>query len=154
MRINPHSTEARRRADLEEADVRFTPWDPGQTYPTSSLPALRASKCAQLQGEAAFQRFHIALFRAFFEESRNIGDREVLVSLAKEASLDVDRFSLDFDRGSQESAVLAEYEDGQTEYSGWGIPLAIVEDLFPIGGAVPTDVYRRAIDRCLAKPAG
>ena len=62
--ISPHSVESRRRAALEEDKIRFSPWNPDKPYPASSMPALRAAKCAQLQGEEAFQRFHIALFRA------------------------------------------------------------------------------------------
>ena len=153
MQISPHSVEGRRRADLEEGSISFTPWNPGQPYPTSSMPALRAAKCARLQGEEEFQRLHIALFKAFFEDSRNIADREVLLSLAEDAGLDVGRFSSDFDRGSQESEVLAEYQDAKREYEAWGVPLAIIGDRYPVGGAVPIDIYRRAIDLCLAAQA-
>lgn len=149
MQISPHSDEGRRRAALEEKSISFRPWDPGQPYPTSSMPALRAAKCAQLQGEEEFERLHIALFKAFFEDSRNISDREVLLSLAEDAGLDVERFSSDFDRGSQESKILAEYQDAKREYEGWGVPLAIIGDHYPVMGAAPIDMYRRAIDLCL-----
>jgi len=101
-RITPHSAEGRRRADLEEETISFEPWDADQAYPSSSMPALRAAKCAQLQGEEAFHHFHISLFKAFFEESRDISDRQVLLSLAEEAGLDVERFSSDFDHSKRE----------------------------------------------------
>jgi predicted DsbA family dithiol-disulfide isomerase len=153
-RITPHSTESRSRANLEEETASFKSWDTGQAYPSSSVPALRAGKCAQLQGEGAFLRLHTALFEAFFEESRNISDRQVLISLAEAAGLDVERFSSDFDQGSQEREVLAEYEDGRDKYAGWGIPLVIIGDRYPIMGAVPIAMYRRAIDLCLASQAG
>ena len=153
MQISPHSAEGRRRALVEEESISFRPWEPNQPYPTSSMPALRAAKCARLQGEKEFERLHIALFKAFFEDSRNIADREVLLSLAEDAGLDVGRFSSDFDRGSQESEVLAEYQDAKREYEGWGVPLAIVGDRFPVGGAVPIDIYRRAVDVYLAAQA-
>ena len=154
VRPTPRSVEARRRADLEEENISFRPWDPRRTHPTSSMAALQAAKCAQLQGEQVFRHFHIALFRAFFEESRNIGDRQVLINLAKETGLDVERFSSDFDRGWQENEVLAEYEDGRGKYAGWGIPLAIIGDRYPVVGASPIAMYRRAIDLCLANQAG
>ena len=94
--ISSHSVESRRRAALEEDRIGFNPWNPDEPYPASSMPALRAAKCAQLQGGAAFRRFHIALFRAFFEEDMNISEREVLISLAKKTGLDVERFNSDF----------------------------------------------------------
>ncbi len=152
MHFTPHTDQAWQRAALEE-NINFTSWDPRQTYPTSSVPALQATRCAQLQGEEAFRRFHILLFKAFFEESMNISDREVLISLAKKTGLDVDRFTSDFDGGSQEKEVLADYEDGQVEYQGWGIPLVIIRG-YPIEGAAPIDVYRRVVDLCLASQAG
>ena len=114
------------------------------------MPALQAAKCAQLQGEESFKRFHIALFRAFFEEGMNIADREVLIGLAEKTGLDVERFSSDFSRRSLEEEVLAEYEGGRAKYEGWGIPIVVVGGRYPIAGAVPIAIYRRAIDLCLA----
>lgn len=149
-RISPHSVESRRRAVSEEDKISFSPWNADEPYPASSMPALRAVKCAQLQGEEAFQHFHMALFRAFFEESMNIADREVLIGLAKRTGLDVERFSSDFSRSLLEEEVLAEYEEGRAEYEGWGIPIVIVGGRYPITGAVPIALYRRAVDLCLA----
>ncbi|MFC2022244.1 DsbA family protein [Chloroflexota bacterium] len=96
-----------------------------------------------------FQRFHFALFKVFFEDSWNIGDPKVLVSLAKESVLDVEWFSSNLNRGSSKNEVLAEYEDGQAKYAGWGVPLAIIEDRYPVMEALPLAVYRRAVDLCL-----
>ena len=149
-RPTPHSIEAWRRAGLEEESISFRPWDLNQAYPTSSMPALRATRCAHLQGEEAFRRFHIALFKALFEESRNIADRNVLISLAGEIGLDVASFTSAFDQGEQENEILVEYEDARAKYEGWGIPLAIIGDRYPVIGACPIDMYRRAVDLCLA----
>lgn len=153
-RITPHSAESRGRAKLEEETASFKSWDTSQAYPASSIPALQAGKCARLQGEEAFLRFHSLLFKAFFEENRNISDRQVLVSLAEEAELDVERFSSDFDQGSQVNEVLAESEDGRDKYGGWGIPLVIIGDRYPVMGAAPIAMYRRGIDLCLASQSG
>jgi predicted DsbA family dithiol-disulfide isomerase len=149
--ISAHSVESRRRAALEEDKISFKPWNPDEPYPASSMPALRAAKCARLQGEEAFQRFHTALFRAFFEEGMNIAEQEVLLSLAKKTGLDVERFSSDFSRRSLEEEILAEHKDGRAEYEGWGIPIAVVGGRYPVAGAVPIDIYRRAIDLCLVR---
>ncbi len=153
MHFSPHSAEGRRRADLEEPSIGFRPWDSHQPYPTSSMPALRAAKCAQLQGEAAFQHFHIALFKAFFQDSRNISDREELISLAGETGLDVEKFSSDFDHGSQKNEILAEWAEANRNYEGCGVPLAIIGDSYPMVGAVPPAMYHRVIDLCLGGQA-
>jgi predicted DsbA family dithiol-disulfide isomerase len=74
----------------------------------------------------------------------------VLIGVAKKTGLDVERFSSDFSRSLLEEEVLAEYEEGRAEYEGWGIPIVIVGERYPITGAVPIALYRRAIDLCLA----
>jgi len=152
--ISSHSVESRRRAALEEDKISFSPWNPDQPYPASSMPALRAAKCAQLQGGETFQHFHIALFRAFFEEGMNISERDVLISLAKKTGLDIERFKSDFSSKSLKEEILAEYEDGRAEYEGWGIPIVVVGGRYPIAGVVPITIYRRAIDLCLAAKSG
>ena len=123
-------------------------------YPSSSMAAQIAGKCALLQGKAAFERFHHAVFRAFFHDYRDISDRDVLVSLAADSGLDVERFRADADGSSQEDVVFAEFEEGRSAYEGWGVPLAIFDGRFPLGGAVPIEMYRRAIDLCLASNTG
>ena len=150
MQISPQSAEGRRRANFEEPSVSFKPWDSSQPYPTSSMPALEAAKCARLQGEDAFVRFHMALFKAFFEDSKNISDRKVLISLAKDVALDIERFTTDFDRGSHREEVLAEYQEHKSKYDGWGIPIAEVGERYPVMGATPIEIYRRVVDLCLS----
>lgn len=150
MHFSQRSTEGRRRANLEEPSIGFKPWESHQPYPISSMPALRAAKCAQLQGETTFQHFHAALFQAFFQDSRNIGDREELIRLAGETGLDVEKFSSDFDDGSRKDEILAEWAEAYRKYEGCGVPLAIIGDSYPIMGAVPPAMYRRVIDLCIA----
>ena len=147
--ISSHSAESRQRASFEEEGY-FWPWDESQPYPSSSMPAQVASKCALRQGKEAFERFHAAVFEALFEDCRDISNREVLVSLAGDVGLAVDRFRADFDSGTHEEEVLVEHEEGRSQYEGWGVPLAIVGGRFPLAGAVPAEMYRRAIDLCLA----
>ncbi len=144
----PLSAQARERAGIEEESICFRPWESGKPYPATSFPAQRAARCAQQQDGNAFLRFHMAVFRAFFTESQDIGDRQVLVTLAGEAGLDVERFTADYDSMPDE-AVMATYRDARAAYEGWGIPLVIIGGHYPIAGASPEAVYRRAIELCL-----
>ncbi|MFH1382675.1 MAG: DsbA family protein [Chloroflexota bacterium] len=150
--FSPRLAAAWQRAHKEEPDAIFQPFTEGQPYPTFSLPALQATKCAEFQGEEASGRFHLAVFKAFFTQSRDISDPAVLTSIAGEVGLDVKQFSLDFERDKPQEMVLAEFEKVKDRYSGWGIPLAIIGDRFPIVGACPLTMYRRAVDLCLADP--
>ncbi|HEY42213.1 MAG TPA: DsbA family protein [Dehalococcoidia bacterium] len=147
--ISAHSVESRARAALEEVGL-FNRWDESQPYPSSSMPAQIASKCALLQGEAAFERFHEAAFRAFFRDCRDISDRKVLMDLAIEAGLDMEKFLADFESDERRQEVLADVEEVRSQYEGWGVPLTVVGGRMPIEGAAPTDVYRRAVAVCLA----
>jgi predicted DsbA family dithiol-disulfide isomerase len=149
-KISPHSMESRARAALEEEGL-FNPWDESQLYPSSSMPAQIASKCALLQGEEAFERFHSAVFMAFFRDCRDISKRDVLISVATDAGLDVEKFLADFESDELRQEVLADAEEVRSQYHGWGIPLTVVGGRMPIEGAAPTDVYRRAVAVCLGE---
>lgn len=153
-RISPHSVESRDRANQEEPGICFKPWDLRRAYPSSSMPALQAAKCALRQGEADFQRLHFTLFRAFFEDNQNISQSKILLNLAKEAGLDVKQFIDDFDQGQLKDEVLAELEEGREICSPWGIPFTLIGDRYPVMGASPIDMYRRGIDLCLTNQAG
>lgn len=54
----------------------------------NSRLSLEAAEFARDAGPEAFDRFHIALFREYFEHDRNIGDLDVLVAIAEEEGLD------------------------------------------------------------------
>lgn len=144
-RPTQHSIEGRLRARAEEPRCNFSLELPSD-YPASSLPALQAGKCAQLQGDDAFERMHMALFRAYFEQSQNIASREVLDQVAKEAGLDAARFWADMDSGQGRSEVAGEFREFLSEYSGFGIPLAVLPDGYPLQGAVPTAYYRHCVE--------
>lgn len=151
--ISPHSVESRLRAGLEEEGL-FNPWDENQPYPSSSMPAQVAGKCALLQGEEAFERFHEAVFKAFFRDCRDISDREVLFGLASDAGLDMEWFFTDFERDERREEVLSEVEEVRSQYEGWGVPLTVVGGRMPIEGATPTVVYSRAVAVCLKEQSG
>ncbi len=145
-----HGRESRQRAGSEEPGAGFRQWSDDAPYPASSMPALIAGKCAGRQGREAFDRFHEAVFQAFSEECRDISSRQVLLELAAGVGLDVDGFTVELDAAAAEAEVLADLEEARREFDGWGIPLAIVGQRFPLLGAVPIDMYRRAVDLCLA----
>ena len=151
--ISPHSVESRKRAGLEEEGL-FNPWDESQPYPSSSMPAQIASKCALLQGEEAFERFHEAAFKAFFRDCRDISNREVLIALATDTGLDMEKFYADFASDERQEEVLADVEEVKSQYEGWGVPLTVVGGRMPIEGAAPTAVYSRAVAVCLTGLTG
>ena len=151
--ISDHSVESRMRAGLEEEGL-FNPWDESTPHPSSSMPAQIAGKCALLQGEQLFERFHALVFQAFFRDCRDISQSEVLYSLAADAGLDMQRFPADFGSDERRQEVMADVEEVRSQYEGWGVPLTVVGGRVPIEGAAPTAVYRRAVDVCLKGKSG
>ncbi len=136
----------RRCAQMSEADgTVYTPWPHGD-LPAWSVPALRAAKCLAPQGEEVFARAHLALFRAFFTESRDIADPVVLVAVAGEVGADVDRFRADFEAGTGRDDVAKDYE-AALEHGVNAIPAVI----FPatgraLVGLADLATYRAAVD--------
>ena len=151
--ISPHSVESRMRAGLEEEGL-FNPWDENVSYPSSSMPAQVAGKSALLQGEEAFERFHEAAFKAFFRDCRDISNREVLIALATDAGLDMEKFYADFASDERQQEVMADVEEVRSQYEGWGVPLTVVGGRMPIEGAAPTAVYSRAVAVCRTGKSG
>jgi len=139
------------RAGWEEPTLTFRPWPESQPLPSSSFPALVAAKCAELQGRDVFDRYHMALFGAFFEQCRDISLRDVLMSLAAEVGLDVVRLGRDLDLGQAESQVLADYGEIRRSGSFAGIPTAIFTEDLRLEGAVPLELYRRAAQGLLRR---
>ena len=129
-----------------EDGVTFTPW-PHPEMPGWSLPALEAAKCVAKQGDDAFQRVHLALFRAYFTESRNIGDPNEVIRIVGEQGVDVDRFVADYRAGIGREAIIADYEAAVNEHGVRSIPTVIVPRTGRyVVGLSDTEEYRAAIE--------
>lgn len=130
-----------------EEGAEFTKWVL-PSYPVSSLPALEAARCAQLQGEEAALRFHLATMRAFFAQSRDVSQWEELLALAREAELDIERFTADYQGHSQGEVVQADYSEAR-QYGITGIPAMVVNERYLVVGARQTEEYRQIFDQLL-----
>lgn len=142
--------EQQRNARVEGSRTKVSRLGGRKTIAVLSMPALQAAKCVGLQSEEAFRRFHLILFRAYYDEGRNISEREVLISLATEAGVNVEQFTAEYDGGRQKAEVSAEHDYYMENWGPWGIPLVVISDRYPVLGAVSLDLYRRAIDRLLS----
>ncbi|MFM7377934.1 MAG: DsbA family oxidoreductase [Erythrobacter sp.] len=92
----------------------------------------------------------LALFRAQFNERRNLGDRAVLLDIAASVGLHREAAKAALDDPDLEARVLAE------EAQAWdmnisGVPAMIVENKFLIPGAQAPEVYVNALRRVAEK---
>lgn len=58
------------------------------TFTTNSKDALLLAEASKHLGREIFYRLHEKLFTAFFVDSKNIGDRKVLIDIAKSCGMD------------------------------------------------------------------
>ncbi|MCC6178354.1 MAG: DsbA family protein [Chloroflexi bacterium] len=114
-------------AAIQEPRAPFEPWR-GESWPTTTLPAFEAAWCAARQDEALLLEYDLRIRRAFFAESRNIGQPDVLLEIAQETGLDVDRLRRDLERGEAKAAILEEAQLGQDHYRVRGTPTPMLGD--------------------------
>ncbi len=113
-------------AALQEPEAVFKPFQ--KDWPTTTLPAFDAAWCAFQQGEAVGRAFDLRIRRAFFAEGRNIGRREVMLDLAREAGLDLEHFTRLYNSSEARTAVLEEGRLGREQYHVHGTPTLMLRD--------------------------
>ncbi|WP_323149450.1 DsbA family oxidoreductase [Pseudomonas oryzihabitans] len=108
--------------------------------PRSRL-ALEAAEFAR--DHDRFDAFHLAVFQAFFEEGRDIGDLEVLLDLARRNGLDSEALKASLTRGEHTDVVL-HAEDRAEALGITAVPTLLlrsarapIEEAQALDGAVP-----------------
>jgi predicted DsbA family dithiol-disulfide isomerase len=109
----------------------------------NSLLALEAAEFATDAGLA--EAFEERVFRAYFAEGLNIGDRGVLLDLAAEVGLD--RAALDEALSSDEYAIrIRNHALAANQLGVSGVPTFFIGD-WPLVGAQSEEVMRRVLER-------
>ena len=125
--------------------ITFTPW-PHAQMPNWSLPALEGAKCVARQSEDVFERVNLALFAAFFTQSRNIADPTVVRDVVAAAGADLTRFDADLESGAGREAVVKDYEAAVAE-GVRSIPTVIVPETGrALVGLVDASMYQAAVE--------
>ena len=86
-----------------------------------------------------------ALFRAYFQESRDIGDRDVLADIADSAGLDAAALRRLLE-GDADAEAIAARDAHARERGVTGVPTHIIADEHVVPGAQPTDLWLKLID--------
>jgi predicted DsbA family dithiol-disulfide isomerase len=97
-------------------------------------------------GEAGLQDAVVeVLFRRYFEEGADIGDREALVAIGAEAGLDGDELKQRFERGDDAELVAA--QDVNARQMGVsGVPFFIIGGKYAVSGAQDPSVFLQVLD--------
>jgi len=100
-----------------------------------------------------FPAFDLALYRAFFGATRDVGDAGVLAGIAAEIlGGNTGELAAALRAGSMRAAVLAEHREAVERWGIRGVPAVIVGDAAPVVGAVPYAHYRAAVLAELGEP--
>ncbi len=111
----------------EEPGIPYQPWRRAESeWPVTMWPAFEAVKCAQRQSLTLADDLDWAIRKAFFAESRCISLRHVLLELAQQVGLDMERFADDFDRGVTKYQVLQEAQEGWERLRVEGSPTFVL----------------------------
>ena len=94
----------------------------------------------------------LALFKAHFNERRNIGERDELLDIVEEAGLDRAGAKEALDSEELAHKVRAE-ERAAWDLNITGVPAMIVENKFMIPGAQPAEAYAETLRRVAEKTA-
>lgn len=137
----PHMIE---RADELGLKLKRSPIVP------CSRPALEVAEYAKEKGR--FDQFHLAVFKAYWEEARNIGLRSVIREIAEGCGLDADEVERCLDAGRYTQIVKTQSEEAKRSGIN-GIPAYVVGD-FLIEGVQPYQFFQRAMEEALGKRKG
>ena len=145
------------KAIAEQAGVSLAYEGEGEAPPAMMWNTRDAHKllafALEQAGPEAQTALKLALFRAHFNERRNLGDRTVLLDIAAAAGLHRAAAKAALDDPDLEARVVAE-EQQAWDMNISGVPAMIVEGKFLIPGAQGPEVYVNALRRVAEKTRG
>ena len=143
-------TQSWMRPAAESDSGEFRVWQTDEGPPTHSIPAHRVAKAAARLGPEAFERIHWRLLRAYFSENRDISQPATLHSIWQELELPAEAFEVAEDPSVLEQ-VIAEHNEA-IEFGASGVPAVRLEgNPTCVVGAQPIELYRRWVDRTIAR---
>jgi predicted DsbA family dithiol-disulfide isomerase len=113
------------------------------TYNSRLAQELGSWADSQPGGEA----IHDALFRAYFVDGKNIGDPEILVSLAESVGLDARQAREVIGKRTHKDAVDADWEKSR-RYGVTGVPTFVIGDQGVVG-AQPYEVLEELVKKMI-----
>lgn len=113
---------------------------------THAPNTLLSHRLIALVPESHTERVMDAIYAAYFEQGRNIGDIEVLVAIADEQDLDPDDIRAQLDGDAAEADVLADAQRGQ-QIGISGVPFFIIDERLAFNGAQPPETILRVLQQ-------
>ena len=122
------------------------------SFTTNSKDALLLSEAAKEQGREKFYALHERLFTAFFVDSRNIGDRNILRELAAESGINSDVVELAWQDKKYQQRIMSNYHEAR-HHEIQAVP-SFIFGKRKLTGVVTEDVMRSAADELIKSNSG
>ena len=97
--------------------------------------------------------YHRALFAAYWQQGRHIGERDTLIDIAVEVGLDRAQFDPELDKSEHLDAVTGDEAWANAQGLG-GVPAFIFANRYLVSGAQPVAVLRQVVERCVSEGLG
>lgn len=111
----------------------------------NSRNSLKVNEYAKREGK--FDLFHKAIFKAYLEDDRNIGDTEILLDIAEEAGLDREK-TKSFIESPEAEEIVANSRDEALRLGINSVPSFIINNNL-IRGAYPYDAMKDLFTRAM-----
>ncbi|MCM2474748.1 DsbA family protein [Rhizobium sp. CG5] len=118
----------------------------------NTLDAHRLLHWAATEGREIQNRVAAALFKANFEEGRNVGDPAVLLDIAEQSGLDRPVIAALLAGDADKESVRGEI-DAARQMGVNGVPFFIIDQQYAVSGAQPTEVLVNAFREIAAAKA-
>jgi predicted DsbA family dithiol-disulfide isomerase len=146
---NPRAIESRRRltemATEAGLEMRF------KDHTSNSRLALEAAEFARAEDQ--HEVFHRALFTAYWIDRADIGDREVLLDLARKVRLDTAGLARALDEGTY-SRVVDEEMSSAHKLGINAVPSFVFDDQYLVQGAQPYEAFQHVLERFVLSEEG
>lgn len=115
---------------------------------TNTFDAHRLAMFAKREG--LMKEMTERILRAYFSESKHIGDHKTLIELAAEVGLDRDAVAKMLATDEMADAVRSD-EQAAKQYRITGVPFFLINNKYALTGAQPTDVFVNALKKVIAE---
>jgi predicted DsbA family dithiol-disulfide isomerase len=113
-----------------------------------SRPALIGAKFAEAQG--AGEAYHDAVFRAYWQDAKNIEDLGVLAEVATAVGLDRDQFLAALNDPAYQNAMMADVQQA-FQYGLSGVPALVYNNKYLVTGAQPYELLVEVAEKVSEK---
>ncbi len=115
-----------------------------------TITALEATEHAQQQGK--FMEFHHSMYKALWEDGKDLGDASALREVAEGCGLEWAEMEEKLEKGDYSATVQGQHQEAM-DLGIHGIPAFLVGNLL-FTGAQPYEVFQKAMNRVLAERDG